>query len=553
MMGKYVIKNAKIWTAEIKEEWVNCVGIEGENIVFVGREKKLDPEFWKDADILDAGGRVVIPSFVDCHIHVTSVAKSLWYLILERKKYDSFEELMISVKAYTDIHSTKEVPFLYAASCPMELMNGARKEMLDAYVSDRPMLLCDEGFHRCLVNSKMLELMEIDADTPYNWNSSMNYERDATGAPTGIVYEHCYEEDIDKMYEKIAWYPPNQKDSKVVLPFLDMLNGWGVSAVLDGFTESEDTFIGLQKLEQDGRLNMYYQGNALFHNLDDLDQAIANVRNWQKKYASKHIKINTIKLFLDGTNEIGTAAVLEPLLTDPKGKNCGIINMSESDLTEVMLRLQKERLNIQIHLVGDRAFRVAVNAVENAKTQVEAQGETFVPRVTLLHCELTKKEDRMRVADLGIQINCTPHWNGGIFGDSSLELLGSERFNSMYAFQDFIESGAVLSCSSDVVDQEDMKRANPFVGIEIGHTRHDEMTDFGVRTPVEERLSRRDLMLGYTINGAKCMGIDSEMGSIKKGKIANLLILNQDVFTVPAEEIRNTKPDTVIFEGKVMN
>lgn len=548
----YLIKNAKIWTANKECPKAEAMLVQEEEIICIGSlekvEKRASQYAKSEIQILDVQGKRVIPNFVDCHIHVTSVAKSMWYLLLERKSYHSLDEVLEPVAVYAREHSVKEVPFLYATSCPMECMDNATKEDFDRYVSDRPALLCDEGYHRCLVNSKMLELMEIDSNTPYDPSSSMNYGRNEDNSPNGLVYEHRYEQDIDKMFEKIGWYPPDQKDPKVIEPFLTMLNKWGVTGVLDGFTENENTMIGMQCLEQEGKLHHYYRGNVLFKTLQDLEEAIRKAKEWKKKYKSKYIDVDSCKLFLDGTNEIGTASYLEPVEEDPN--NFGVINMSQKDLTKALLRLNEEKLHLQIHLVGDRAFRVAINAYEQAKKITEEKKDVWYTQMTLLHCELTKPVDRKRIRLLGIRINVTPHWSGGIFGDGALKYIGQERFDTLYSFNDMIKDGAVVSCSSDVVDLEDMPRANPFVGIQIGYTRQDKDSLFAMRQPKEECMSREDLMYGYTMQGARCMRIDDIAGSLEEGKKANFSVLDRDVFEVPAQEISKILVEKVFFEGK---
>ncbi len=546
-MGEYIIYNAKIWTADTDREWADALWICNDKILSVGGYDEIIKKASAHVKRIDLQGQFVIPSFVDCHVHITTVARSSWQLILDKEKYSSMDDMLAALGEYAKKHSVEEIPYIYATPCPQKWMEHANKAMLDKYVSDRPVLLCDEGFHSCLLNSRMLELLEIDENTPYDPTTSMNYERDENNVPTGMVYEHRYEADLPKMYKKINWCPPDQSDPAVIGPVLKQFNDYGITAILDGFTEGEETFEGLKKIEEQGQLHMYYRGNSLFKKLDDLPEAIEKVKEWNQKYEDDNIKTRCIKLFLDGTNELGTSALLEPFVNDPD--NYGVINMEESDLTKTMLMINEAGLDLQIHMVGDRAFRTAVNAYANAKNKLSGQGKEFTSIVTLLHCELTKPEDRKRAAELGISINITPHWNGGIFGDTALNIVGKERFDTFYSFTDFIKYGAPLSCSSDIVGIEEIDRANPFVAMKIAATRHDDMSCFSVRQPESEKLPVRDMMLGFTIEGAKCMRMENEIGSLSQGKKANFCILSKNVFDVPVEELDKVKTKTVVFEG----
>lgn len=553
MNMKTVITGAHIWTGNKEMPWCEALVIEDKDILYAGEAEAAKRIAGQDAQLVDAAGKMVIPAFIDSHTHLTAVARSKWYFLLEKREYQSIEEILAIIKEYADNTPVSERPYIYACSCPTELMDrpGIDRHLMDKYVSDRPLLLCDANFHRALLNSRMLELMEIDENTPYNENSSANYGRDENGVPDGFAYERVFDfnKDLDTMYENIGWQPPSESDPEVVLPVLEDFTSWGVAGICDGFTESEGTLQSIKTLEEQGRLCHYYHGMVLMEDFSELETAIETAKKWQAQYGSEHIKVDKVKFFLDGTNEIGTSAVIEPFANDPGGKDCGTMNMTEDELKTVFERLNQEGLHIQIHLVGDRSFRTALNAAERAQASEKAAGRDFTTKVWLAHCELTKPEDRERVKPLGIHINFTPVWAGGAFGDAAKEFLGEERFRSMYAFNRMIETGVEVNYSSDVVDVEDFQCAAPLLGIEAGHTRKLPW-EAQMREPAQERISRENLLLGYTIYNARSLGEDDRIGSLEAGKRANLCILSDNLFEVPAEKIHEIKPERVMFEGK---
>lgn len=547
-MSKTIITNARIWTANDAMSWCEAIAVEDKNITYVGSNE--DAKALADAEtrIIDAGGKMVIPSFIDSHTHLTSVAKSKWCFLLEKKDYKSIEEILEIIKEYADNTPVSERPYIYAYSCPTELMDrpGIDKHLMDKYVSDRALLLCDANFHRALLNSRMLELMEIDANTPYNESSSANYGRYENNEPDGFAYERVFDfnRDLDTMYNNLGWWPPSESDPEVVLPVLEDFTSWGVAGICDGFTESEGTLKSIKALEEQGRLNHYYYGMALMEDFSELEKAIETAKKWQADYGSDYIKVDKVKFFLDGTNEIGTSAVIEPFVNDPEGKNCGLMNMDEDQLTTVFERLNQEGLDIQIHLVGDRSFRTALNAVERAQKAEVASGHEFTTKVWLAHCELTKPEDRERVKPLGVHINFTP-------GDAAKEFLGEERFNSMYAFNRMIETGVEVNYSSDVVDNEDFQGASPLLGIQAGHTRKLPWED-QMRESASEKISIENLLKGYTIFNARSLGEDHRIGSLETGKRANLNILSENIFDVDEDKIHEIKAELVMFEGRIV-
>jgi len=557
-----ILTNARICTVNESQPWAKVVAIRGEKIVYVGSGSNTA---WRrfvgpETDVVNVHGRLVLPGMVDSHTHPASVAMSSWHVIMPWT-YDTTVMLEF-VAQYAAEHPVSEVPFIYAEYYPSDLFdtNGPNKAMIDAYVSDRPVLLEDFSDHACWVNSQMLELMGVDKNLPDPVNPddpAAVFVRDAEGNPTGWVLEGAWRYLADTMYAAIGWWPPANVTPELLYNFTSFLSSKGETAVWDAGGR-EATFASAAALEAQGKLNMNYYGSKRFYTVADLPENIAILRDWEAKYGSNHVHLDAMKFFLDGTNEFGTSAVLEPFIV---GENdYGELRMSEDDLTTCMLMLNDEDLDLHIHLVGDRAFRVACNAVERARAEL---GEAWRIQVTLTHDELIDPADMPRVAELGIILNWTPHWSGGYFGTMSADWLGYERFDRMYQFNPIIASGGIVDYGSDVVSQYEAARADPFFGMQVGHTRVDPEYPMQpgpgtvpltyMREPASACLSLEDLVEGYTLNGAIQLRMADQAGSIEVGKLANMALLNMDLFSVPDYEIQNVEPEAVIFEGKVVH
>jgi predicted amidohydrolase YtcJ len=165
-----------------------------------------------------------------------------------------------------------------------------------------------------------------------------------------------------------------------------------------------------------------------------------------------------------------------------------------------------------------------------------------------------------RPAELGITIDSSCHWDGGYFGDEGLNYFSREKWDSMYNFNPMIESGARVCFSSDVVTFYELHRANPLFGMQVAHTRIDpefpldpELYPGSVRPLSSSKIDRETLLYGYTIESARQMRRDAEMGSLEAGKRANFCILGENFFEVDSDKIKDIRFDAVVFDGNLVS
>ncbi|MCF0144902.1 MAG: amidohydrolase family protein, partial [Firmicutes bacterium] len=212
MSDNKAIRNAKVWTADKSNPWAECIVVRDNKIAFAGTYNDAEEFIDEKTEVIDAGGKMIIPSFIDSHTHTSMLIRSSWLEPFDFEGCQTMDEVMKMVADYIGNRTPEEFPYVYADPVPTELIEKehADKHIVDKYVSDRPVLLSDTSFHQCIANSKMLELMEITKDTPYNEESAANYLRDEKGEPNGVILErlHEFNGDIQKMYEKIGWEPP---------------------------------------------------------------------------------------------------------------------------------------------------------------------------------------------------------------------------------------------------------------------------------------------------------------------------------------------------------
>lgn len=551
-----VLRNAKIYTMNDEAPLADTIVTDGKKIIYVGTEKEAAEHIAADAKVYDLKGKTVLPGIVDSHIHPGMCSRSTWHVRLPWT--EDVNELLDFVRKYGREHSREEVPFIYFEYYPTSMFdeNGPVKELLDEAISDRPVLCQDFGEHLCWVNSKMLELLGVDKNTP-DPSTLEVFVRDEEGNPTGWIKEMAWLHFADNMFEALGWQPPEELTEERMRPFFDFIEESGITALFDALIESDRQIRTVYEMDMAGKLHTYYDASVRFWKYEDLPEKIAKLREYSELYTTEHIKFNTMKLFLDGTNESGNSASLHEHINDPG--NFGEIMMETEELTQCYLLCNREGLDLHIHMVGDRALRVGCDAVEAAQKIAAQNGEEWVCQPVFAHCEVVDPSDMGRPAELGITVNWSCHWSGGYFGEEAMNYYTEEKWRRMYQFNPIIRSGALVAFSSDVVTAYEMHRAYPFFGMQVAATRIDpefpldsDKYPDSMRPDGSARLNLPVLLRGYTINGARQLRWEDKLGSLEEGKIANMVVIDRDPFETEPGELKDISVQTVIFDGNVV-
>jgi len=279
------------------------------------------------------------------------------------------------------------------------------------------------------------------------------------------------------------------------------------------------------------------------------------LKRFRREFNTEHLKVHTMKVFIDGTLNIHTAAMVTPYADTHM---TGSTAFTKEELAELLKLLNEEELDLHLHTVGDAASRVVLDGVELARKEL---GDDYRVKVTCSHLEVQDDADLLRFAELGVFANYTPWWHAGGTGDPVeplIPLLGEERATHMFRCKTLWDSGALVTWSSDNIIYEDFSCWNPYLGMEVGMTRQitekTRLPEFyrGNRAfpPDGEQMSVEEMILGYTINGAKQLGIEASKGSIEAGKDADFLVFDKDLLTAEQEGFSYNMPTEVYFGGK---
>ena len=558
MAADKILINGRFYTENPQMPWAEAVAIEGRDFVYVGDNAGAEAFAGEGTEVIDMAGKTIIPGLLDGHTHPSTVSKTYWFvrgpLTLDK------DELMANIKEYAAKYPKEVKPYFYYESYFTETFGpeGPNKADLDEIISDRPARIQDFGDHACWYNSVALDMLTGEDGKPHSESpiGDPEFKQDENGDYTGWCLEGVVEGDTP-IFDAIGWKPESIMNDEMSKPLFDFFRQYGVMCMMDGFTEGDENFQYIYDLDKAGKLGMYYEGSSILGDVADLEESIATLRRWQKKFTTDHIRCNTIKFFIDGTNEMGDCLSTEPFHNDPTGTNCGQAYATMEEMRDVLVRLNKEKIDFHVHTICDGAFRLMCDAVEEAQ---KICGDDWCIKVCLAHCEIIHPDDIPRVRELGIYIDYSTHWAGGYFGEGAIPFLGQERWNTMHSFHKVIADGGKVGFSSDVFSYAEATRANPMLGMQVSMTRVDpwvpldpEKYPGSVRPPVEAKLSVEQLIHGYTVINAERMRLDDIMGSIEAGKRANLVVFGEDIFEhahKSPEDFGSIAPECTYFEGE---
>ncbi len=563
-----IVTNAKVYTQNDAMPKAEAFAVEDGKFVCVGSNEEVRQwaaDHAKTMEELDLDGKFIMPGIIDSHTHIAMSAfmggddEDDEFPMYDCK---SKAEILEKLKALVKKHPFRVFYAMFYGQIEALADDPLTRDDLDKIVRFRPVVLMESECHSAILNSAALRYFKIREDTPDIAPGLSRYDRDENGRLTGFITEMT-------MVPILASQTPSEKELRFgITKLLSYLISRGVTTIFDAgnMTEEDLIFRTFKAMDQEGKIPVrMFMCHMLWHP-DMVPSAIEKFKKYKAKYETDNIRFETMKMMFDGTQRIHTACMVEPYADTG---TCGGTLISEPKLLEFMRALNHEGIDFHLHTVGEAAMRKVMNCVERLQAEGEEEnGEPFRITVTCAHDEVICLEDINRFKELGIVANFTPSWNGGNCGsepENMQRLLGQERGLCTLQSRTVFDTGAVVSFSSDEVELHNLNRWSPFWGMEVGMTRQD--PDFGepledgapdgrtapIYPPVDERLTLSQLIKGYTINGAKQLGIDDRLGSIEVGKDADFLVLVENLFEVDPYRLHEVVPERVYIKGRVQS
>ena len=531
-----IIIHGRVYTENPKQPWAQAVAIRGSKIVAVGEDAAIEKRRGMGTKVINAGGKLVLPGFVDCHVHFLEGSFSLSQLNLESAK---------------DVVGIQKRLREYAAENPGDswilgrgwdyTMFGSEtlpnKKYLDELFPDRPVSLTAYDSHTSWVNSKALALAGIARDTPNPLNGII--VRDPlTGEATGALLETA-----QRLVAKVVPEPTRADKLLALRAGMKWANEHGITRVhsAGGDFQSIDLF---EEMRRRGDLNLRMYVAYFLDPPQLLPKDLESIESARKKYHDEWIDAGAVKFMLDGVVETHNAALLEPYSDDPSIN--GKTFWNSANYNAAVLELDKRGFQLFTHAIGDYSVRMALHAYENA----EQRNHKHDRRPRIEHIETIAAADIPRFGKLGVIASMQPLHS---YPDSdTLDFwarnTGADRASRAWAWKSIADAGGHLAFGSDWP----IVTMNPWEGIQTAVTRQTAEATPPAGFVPEQRLTVEQAVGAYTLGAAFAGRREKTEGSLEEGKLADLIIVSQNIFDVNPHKIGATKVLTAILGGRVM-
>ncbi|MGW8352276.1 amidohydrolase [Streptomyces wedmorensis] len=535
-----VFTRGPVFTADPARTRATSLAVVGDRIAAVGHDEVRDL-IGPGTEVVDLTGKLLLPGFQDAHIHAVGGGKELAECDLTGTV--GVAEYLERIRAYADAHPEKT--WITGGGWSMESFDGGlpTRQLLDSVVPDRPVLLSNRDHHGAWANSRALELAGLTADTPDPADGRI--EREADGTPGGTLQEGAI-----GLVARLVPEATHEDRLAGLLRAQKLLHSLGITAwqdaLLGSFGGMADPSEAYMAAALDGSLTARVTG-ALWWDRERGAEQIPELVARREKLSAGRFRAGSVKIMQDGIAENFTAAMISPYL-DGCGcatGNSGLSFVDPEALCGYVTELDALDFQVHFHALGDRGVREALNALEAAIAANGHRGN----RHHLAHLQVVHPEDLTRFARLGAIANIQPLWaaHEPQMDELTIPFLGPERAAWQYPFGDLVRAGATLAAGSDWP----VSSPNPIEGIHVAVNRRDpEAADDRVFY-AEQRLDLTTALAAYTAGTAHVNGLD-DTGSLRAGHLADLVVLDRDILTAPAEEIAEARVERTYVGGELV-
>jgi predicted amidohydrolase YtcJ len=525
-----IITNAKIWTVDKSLPLAQAVAILGDRIVAVGSSADVDAWRGPNTHVVDAGGKLLLPGFNDAHVHFVSGGMQLTNVQL--KDASSPQEFTRRIGERAKLTAKGE--WILGGNWDETKWNPPNmptKELIDAVTADTPVFVSRYDGHMGLANSVALRLAGITAKTPDPPGGTV--VRDAEGNPT-VALKDAATDYIDKLI------PPLSHDQrlKIVVRALAYAASVGVTSVQHLVASYDDIAVYSELLQRDELTTRIYAAPSITQ-VDDLAKLGIG-----RAFGGPYLRIGALKAFADGSLGSGTAYFYEPFLN--QGTNRGLLSDEMHPISLMRDRYMKADaagLQICTHAIGDEGISTILDLYSEV---IKAHGEAD-RRLRIEHAQHMAAKDFERFAQLHVIASVQPYHaiDDGRFAEAHI---GHDRASRTYAFRTFLDHGVRLAFGTDW----EVAPLDPLLTVYAAVTR----ATLDGKNPKgwfpEQKLSVAEAIEAYTVGSAYAEFQEKVKGSITPGKLADMVLLSDDIFSIVPEKIRDVRVLQTFFGGRLV-
>jgi predicted amidohydrolase YtcJ len=525
-----IITNAKIWTVDKSLPMAQAVAILGDRIVAVGSSADVDAWRGPNTHVVDAGGKLLLPGFNDAHVHFVSGGMQLTNVQL--KDASSPQEFARRIGERAKVTAKGE--WILGGNWDETKWNPPNmptKELIDAVTPDTPVFVSRYDGHMGLANSVALRLAGITAKTPDPPGGTV--VRDAEGNPTGALKDAATDY-IDKVI------PPLSHDQrlKIVVRALAYAASVGVTSVQHLVASYDDIAVYSELLQRDELTTRIYAAPSITQ-VDDLAKLGIG-----RAFGGPYLRIGALKAFADGSLGSGTAYFYEPFLN--QGTNRGLLSDEMHPISLMRNRYMKADaagLQICTHAIGDEGISTILDLYSEV---IKAHGEAD-RRLRIEHAQHMAAKDFERFAQLHVIASVQPYHaiDDGRFAEAHI---GHDRASRTYAFRTFLDHGVRLAFGTDW----EVAPLDPLLTVYAAVTR----ATLDGKNPngwfPEQKLSVAEAIEAYTVGSAYAEFQEKVKGSITPGKLADMVLLSDDIFSIVPEKIRDVRVLQTFVGGRLV-
>jgi predicted amidohydrolase YtcJ len=553
-----LLYNGIIYTANNENSIIDAIAVKDGTIIFAGSNQEAAAYRSDAADVIDLEGKMVLPGFIDSHLHAPGrTLTDLFNISLyEARSEEAISETIAGfISANPDLDIYYGEGFSIGAFSGDEVSRGPRKERLDRICAEKPVVLYSADCHLAWLNSRAFEVFGIT---------------DQTDQPKGGVIEKdpVSGELWGTLKESAMRLVPEQEFSASqfetgLREFQHYLHSLGYTGIASISIASAPPLAAFHALEEKGELKLHVSSSVTIDPDLDLAGQFDQLQQMRLSYSSELHQVNTAKFFADGVVEGATAYLLEPY-NPSAGKPAeyrGEFLWDPEKLQSAFQLANQAGIQVHVHSIGDASTKLVLDALEQVKAP-EQLGDDGC-RNTITHLQLVDPADIDRFKTLQVIACVQPYWHSkepGWWSTVDCHMLG-ERAEAEYPLQSFIRAGVTVASSSD---HPVTPVPNPLRAIRAGVTRNVTAEESYGLPPISsiddphglldrnERASLADMIRSLTISGAYAIFREKLTGSLEKGKRADLVIFDQNLFSMDPLKLEQARVLKTYFGGELV-